>query len=74
MYSLIKNGAEIHADNDYAFGYSAANGYYDIIKLLLENGANNPINKIVLVNKNDEAMVCLLNEYGIKYQYIHKID
>ena len=37
---LIKNGADIHTDNDYALRWSVVHGHLDIVKYLLENGAN----------------------------------
>ena len=37
---LVKCGADIHVDNDYALCWAAAAGYLDIVKYLVENGAN----------------------------------
>ena len=37
---LLKNGADIHAENDYALRMAAWNGHKDIVELLLENGAD----------------------------------
>ena len=37
---LIKKGADIHADNDFALGWCAKNNYLDLVKLLVEYGAN----------------------------------
>ena len=33
-------GADIHEDDDYALRFAAANGNFEIVKLLLENGAD----------------------------------
>ena len=37
---LFKNGANIHASNDYVLCFSAASGHLDVIKFLIANGAN----------------------------------
>jgi len=38
--SLIEQGADIHAYDDLASRWSFENGYYDVVELLLENGAD----------------------------------
>jgi ankyrin repeat protein len=38
--SLIEQGADIHAKDDYAFRNSAASEYLDIVKYLLEQGSD----------------------------------
>ena len=37
---LIKKGADIHANNDYALRSSAAKGHLEVVKLLIEKGAD----------------------------------
>ena len=37
---LIKKGADIHADNDFALSCCAKNNYLDLVELLVEYGAN----------------------------------
>ena len=37
---LISCGANIHADDDYAFKYSAKFGHLDVVKYLVEKGSN----------------------------------
>jgi ankyrin repeat protein len=37
---LIENGADIHADNDYALQWAAGNGHLDVVRYLVENGAD----------------------------------
>ena len=36
----VEKGANLHADDDYALRFSAGNGYLEIVKYLLEQGAN----------------------------------
>jgi hypothetical protein len=38
--SLVEEGADIHADSDYALRLAAVNGHLDIVKFLVEQGAN----------------------------------
>ncbi len=38
--AALKNGANIHANDDVALRWAAANGHFEIVALLLENGAN----------------------------------
>jgi len=38
--SLIKKGANIHAENDAALCWSAENGHLEVVKFLVQNGAN----------------------------------
>ena len=37
---LIKEGANVHAINDYALRWAVRNGHYEVVKLLLEYGAD----------------------------------
>jgi len=37
---LIKEGANVHAKDDYALRRAAGNGHYNVVKLLLKYGAN----------------------------------
>jgi ankyrin repeat protein len=37
---LIRNGADIHADNDLAIRHAARNEHLDVVRYLIENGAN----------------------------------
>ena len=37
---LIENGADIHADDDYAIRCSSRNGHIEVVKFLVENGAD----------------------------------
>ena len=36
----LKNGADIHADNDDALRWASKNGHLEVVKYLVENGAN----------------------------------
>jgi ankyrin repeat protein len=36
----LQNGANIHADNDYALRWAAIKGYLPVVKFLVENGAD----------------------------------
>jgi ankyrin repeat protein len=38
--NLIKNGTNIHAQDDWALCYASLLGYLEIVKLLVENGAS----------------------------------
>jgi ankyrin repeat protein len=38
--SLIEEGADIHADNDYVLRWSAENGYLETVKYLVKKGSN----------------------------------
>ena len=38
--ALLKCGADVHAENDYALRLASYHGHYEIVKILLENGAN----------------------------------
>ena len=35
---LLKNGANVHAENDYALIWASRNGHFEVVKLLLKNG------------------------------------
>ena len=37
---LIEQGANVHAEDDYAIGYAAENGHLEIVKYLVSQGAN----------------------------------
>ena len=37
---LIKHGADIHANDDYALCYASANGHFEVVKFLVKLGAN----------------------------------
>ena len=37
---LIKNGADIHYNNNYALRFSSENGHIEVVKFLIEKGAN----------------------------------
>jgi ankyrin repeat protein len=49
--TLIKNGADIHVDDDYALRWSSKNGHIEVVKFLIEKGAN-------IHAKNDYALRC----------------
>jgi ankyrin repeat protein len=36
----LENGANVHANNDYALQRASRNGHKDVVELLLKNGAN----------------------------------
>ncbi|MEK0338386.1 MAG: ankyrin repeat domain-containing protein, partial [Nitrosopumilus sp.] len=36
----LKDGANVHIQNDYALLLASQNDYYDVVKFLLENGAD----------------------------------
>ena len=38
--ALLKCGADVHADNDYALRWASDNDHYETVKILLENGAD----------------------------------
>jgi ankyrin repeat protein len=40
IYILLKNGANIHVNNDYALRFSSENGNFEVVKFLIGNGAN----------------------------------
>jgi len=46
---LVEQGADLHAQNDYALRLAAENGHLKVVKYLLEQGAN-------LHTKNDYAL------------------
>ena len=37
---LIKQGANIHTNDDFALRYNASKGHLNIVKYLIKNGAN----------------------------------
>ena len=37
---LVENGANIHADDDFALRWSSENGHLEVVKYLVENGAD----------------------------------
>ena len=38
--ALLANGADVHANNDWALRYAALYGYLDVVKFLVANGAD----------------------------------
>ena len=40
MQYLIENGANIHANDDFALRYAAKNGHLEVVRYLIENGAD----------------------------------
>jgi ankyrin repeat protein len=54
--SLVENGADIHADNDFALRYTAVNGHIDIVRFLVENGAD--------IHANNDLALRWAAEYG----------
>ena len=36
----LKNGTDVHTQNDYALRWASGNGHKDVVELLLKNGAN----------------------------------
>jgi ankyrin repeat protein len=46
---LLKNGADVHDDNDNALRWASCNGHLEVVKLLLANGADVHAN-------NDESL------------------
>jgi ankyrin repeat protein len=65
---LLENGANVHANKDWALQHAARNGHLEVCKLLLENGANvHADNNYALRCATSErhTEVCkLLLEYG----------
>ena len=53
---LIENGADIHAENDWALRFSADNGHLNVVKYLVENGAN--------IHTQDDHALCWSAGYG----------
>jgi len=45
----IRQGADVHAEDDFALQRAAENGHLDVIKVLIENGAD--------IHANDDAPV-----------------
>ena len=65
--TLVDDGADIHADYDYALRWSAVNGHLDVVKYLVENGAN--------IHANDDFALSWSAESGhlqvVKYLVEH---
>ena len=66
---LLKSGADVHANNDEALLAASRNRSkrsLDIVKLLLENGANPNTNAALkdALERKDTEMVYLLSSYG----------
>ena len=40
MRDKVENGANIHANNDYALRLASKNGYLEVVMFLVEKGAN----------------------------------
>ena len=40
IIDLINEGADVHADNDYALMVASENGHIEVVKILLEHGAD----------------------------------
>jgi hypothetical protein len=53
---LVENGANIHADNDYALGCASSNGHLEVVKYLIDNGAN--------IHGNDDASLRCASSNG----------
>jgi len=53
---LIEEGADVHADNDYALRWASAYGEIEIVRVLLENGAN--------VHAQEECALCWASNHG----------
>jgi hypothetical protein len=56
IYTLIKNGADIHVNDDYSFKLSSENGRIDVVKILVEKGAN--------IHSNDDYALRMSSYYG----------
>ena len=63
---LIESGADIHVNDGSALVYSSSNGHFDIVKILLLNGANDSDNSALELSSlnGHELVVKLLLEYG----------
>jgi len=53
---LLEQGADVHAENDYALRWAAINGHTKVVKLLLEQGAD--------VHVRDDLALRCAAEYG----------
>ena len=53
---LVEQGANIHADNDYAIRLASCNGHLEIVKFLVENGAN--------IHANDNSAIHCASSNG----------
>ena len=60
--ALIENGADVHAENDYALCWASGNGHLRIVELLLENGAD-------VHAFNDSAL-----RYASRYGYLQIVE
>ena len=56
MKTAIKNGANIHASNDYVLRWASENGHLEVVKLLLANDAD--------VHANDDYALRWASENG----------
>ena len=78
---LLKNGADVHNEDDYSLTIASQNGYFDVVELLLENGANvhadndysirrasaNGFPKIVKILLENKADVHAGNDYSLHW-------
>ena len=72
--SLVKDGADIHADNDIALSMACFNGNLDIVKYLIQIGANVSSNVCALfsaVEKNHYNVTKYLLKYGADVHAMH---
>jgi len=60
---LIENGANIHARNDQALSFAISFGYLEVVKYLVENGANINVSDFLFAVKHFEVLKYLI-EYG----------
>ena len=66
--TLLENGADVHANNNYALKWASRNGHVEVVKTLLENGANVRANNNYALRWASEnghvEVVNLLKQYG----------
>ena len=71
---MLKAGANVHADNDYALRRAVYNGHTDMVQLLLEHGADvhaNDDQALRLAAENGHVdMMLLLLEYAAKLTWV----
>lgn len=58
---LIQEGADIHADGDYALQWASGNGHVEVVKLLIEHGAD-------IHASNDNAL-----QWASKYGHVEVV-
>ena len=66
MELLLKHGANVHAENDYALRQTSKYGYKNIVEILLKYGANVHANDDEALRNGHKDAVELLIKYSKK--------